>query len=154
MFEFLDQCLAGVPEMMDVQTRSVRSAGLAFHPLPILRTSVVWRIDDDVFANGLGDGLLDLLAGWVIGESLVRIRDVLVGDHAALVGEGFKGEGTARHCDFGGRAPVVPAKFLDKQGLQLESLQSCLHPLSVEVGWHSQLPAFPIRPIEQMIRGS
>ena len=111
-------------------------------------------VDDNVFADGLGDGLLDLLPCGMVREGCVRIRDVLVGDHAALVGDGLEGKRAVGNGDFRVAATVIPAKFLDEKRSEIKVLQMLPDLAPVEGGRHSQAPSWPIRPSEQMILGS
>ena len=109
--------------VVDVLAQPGRLTRLALDPLPDLPVVVMRGADDEVLVNGLGDDSLDLLAGGLIGEGAGRIRPVLVDDHAALLGDGLEGEGFA--CSFGLQvfAAVVPAEFVDEQGLQGEISQ-------------------------------
>ena len=76
-------------------------------------------IDNDVFADGPGDGSFYLLTGRMVGEGLVRGRCVLVGDHAALLGNGFESVRIACNRDFGIRSAVVPAEFFNEKRLEI-----------------------------------
>ena len=40
----------------------------------------------------LATDLLDLPAGGIVQKGVVRVRDILVGDQAAFVGDGFENE--------------------------------------------------------------
>ena len=132
LFQLLDECFAGVVLVVDVLARPGRLTWLAPDPLPDLPVVVVRDVDDEVFVNGLGDGSFDLVAGGLIGEGAGRIRPVLVDDHAALLGDGLEGKGSACGGYFQVFAAVVPAEFVDEQGLQGEILQMVSDFLSVE----------------------
>ena len=118
--------------MIDVQTRLVRAAGFTFYPLPVLGVLVVGSVDDDMFAGDLGDGFFDLLPGRMVRECLDRVRDVLVGDHASFVRDGFEKKRATGYHDFRVAAPMIPAKLLDEQWPEIEILQMLPDLVSVE----------------------
>ena len=109
---------------MDVRARSVGPARPALHPLPALGVPVVRNVHDEVFADGLGDGLFDFLAGGMVGEGVLGRRDAPIGDEAAFVGDGFEGVRPAGDRDFEVGAASVPAEFLDEQRAKVEVFQT------------------------------
>ena len=68
-------------------------------------------IDDEVLVGGLGDLLLDLAAGGVVGDAPVRSGEHTKTDHAALLGDGVQSERLAVDGDVerGRRAGPSPA---------------------------------------------
>ena len=132
LLKLLYQRLARLAPMIDMLTRPVRLAWLTLHPLPIQRVPVMGGVHDEVFPHGFGNGLFDLLAGGVIGKCFRRILDVLVGNEAPLMGDGFEGKRPVADGDFRVAATVVPAKFFDEQEAKVEVLQIFSDLVSVE----------------------
>ena len=122
--------------------RAVRPARFAFDPQPVLGAAVVGAEDDDMLAHLLGDPSFDLLAGGAVGKVDAGLGEILVGDHAALVGYGLEGVGAIFDGNFSVAAAVVPAKLLGKEGAQIEVIQVLFDAGAVEgVGMVSLPPA-------------
>ena len=129
-------------------------ARFTFDPQPVLGAVVMGGEDDDMFAHLLGDPSFDLLARGMVGNLIAGLGEILVGDHAALVGYGLEGVGAVFNGNFGVGAAVIPAKLLGKEGAQIEVIQVLFDLGAVENGGHGQSSSGPMRPSEQMIRGS
>ncbi len=133
LLQFLDQCFARlVPLRVDMVTKSVRLARLAFHPLPVEGISVVGGVDDDVFADDLGNGFFDFLTGGVVRAGVVGVRCVLVDNQTAFLGDGFENERATCDCGFSICSAVIPAKFFNEQGVEVTVLQVAPDCFSVE----------------------
>ena len=96
-------------------------------------------VNDDVFADGLGDGLLDLAAGGMVREGVVRVRDILVGDQAAFVGDGFENESSVCDRGFRMRSPEIPTQFLNEQRAEIKVFQMLLDLISIEGRRHVEV---------------
>ena len=88
-FQLLDEPFATLTELVLFWTGTIRPARFALDPEPILSAAVVWAEDDDMLPHLFGEGPLDLLAGGAVGEVIAGLGKILVGDHAALVGDGL-----------------------------------------------------------------
>ena len=138
LVELLDQRLTRLVPAMDVRAGPVGTPRFALDPLPVLRAAVVRGVHDEVLADGPGDGLLDLLAGGVVGKRFVRVGGVPIGDHPALVSDGFKHEPAARGLDLDVSAAVVPAEVFDEQTAQIAIVQTALDGGPVESDRHEE----------------
>ena len=118
--------------MIGFRAWPVGLAGFALDPLPVLHAPVGRDVDDQVFADGLGNGFFDFLTGGMVREGVVRIGNVLIDNQAAFVGEGFEHERLACDGNFYVLAAVVPAKLFDEQGAEVEVLQVASDFFSVE----------------------
>ena len=125
--------------MVDVLAQSVGSARLAFHPLPVLSVPVVGSVNDDVFVDGLGDGFLDLPTDGIVWKGVVRVRDILVGDQAAFVGDGFENASSVCDRGFRIRSPMILTQFLNEQRAEIKVLQMLLDLISVEGRRHVEM---------------
>ena len=134
--------------------RAVRPARLALDPEPVLGAAVVGAEDDDMLAHLLGKLPFDLLACWAVGDVGAGLCQELVGDHAALVGDRVEGVGVFVDLYLGVAAAMVPAELLGEKGAQVEGVQMLFDLYAVERGGHGHSSSGPIRPSEQMTRGS
>ena len=62
VFQFLDQSLACLSNMIDMLAGAIGLARLALDPLPILNSLGSIRIDDHVLADGFTNGSFNLLS--------------------------------------------------------------------------------------------
>ena len=76
-----------------------------------------------MFADGFGNGSLDLPAGQMIGENIVNVH-VLIGHHAARVRKGLQRERSGARGDLGVGSAVLPTQFLNEQRAEIEVLQT------------------------------
>ena len=146
ILQLLDKPLSGIPVAVGLRTLPIRLAGFAFYPLPGLLSPVVGGVNDDVFTHLLRDGSLDLPAGGIVGKRRLRVGDILVGDHAALLGDDFEGERTLVYANLCVNAPMVPTKFLDKERSEVEFLQIRPDFVSVQSHRHSEHPDYRVGP--------
>ena len=132
LLQLLDQPFPGFSRVIGFRAWPVGLAGFALDPLPVLHAPVGRGVDDQVFTDGLGNGLFDFLTGGMVREGVVRISDVLVDNQAAFVDEGFEHERLACDGNFYVLAAVVPAKLFDEQGAEVTVLQVASDFFSVE----------------------
>ena len=71
-----------------------------------------------------------------------------------LWGDGLEGKRAVDNGDLRVAATMIPAKFLNEKRSEIKVPQMLPDLAPVKGRRHSQAPSWPIRPSEQMIRGS
>ena len=133
VFELLRQRFGTLPAVVGLLPVAVALARFALHPLPALGGVVLRRKDDQVFVGRLGEDAVDLLSRRIVRQARPPV-DALVGDQAALVGDGFELERPLADGDGNVAAALIPSEILNEQRFQIEFIQQPPDGGSVERG--------------------
>ena len=110
--------------------------------------------DDEVLTDLFGDCSFDLLAGGVVRKVGAGLGEIEVDDKTPLLGDGLEGVSAIFDGYLSVAAAEIPAKLLGKEGAQVEVVEMLFDAGAVEGREHGQFSSGPMRPSEQMIRGS